>query len=109
MTGQTPAQTQNPSSNLRTAIFVLGILNLLSWFMFATSRWFGEDRTEITLYMWSQFLMLVVVQFLVTLPALALAWRNERLKLAFWLVAIPWIYWLGTVFAFFVAVMIYGF
>lgn len=103
----TPEESRN--STKRIGVFVLGAFNMLSWLMFATSRWFGEDIGEITPYMWSQFLMLVVVQFLVTVPALVLAWRNERLTLALWLVAIPWLYWFGTAFAFFIAVLIYGF
>lgn len=106
-TALTPEESRNGTKRL--AIFVLGAFNLASWLMFATSRWFGEDIGEITPYMWSQFLMLVVVQFLVTVPALVLAWRNQRLTLAFWLVAIPWIYWIGTVIAFGIGIAIDGF
>lgn len=93
---------------LRLLTFVLGAWNMASWAMYATSSW-STGGEKITLYMALQFAMLVIVQPLVSIPALYFAWKNERILTAFWLAAVPWIFYLLNVLAFGVSVAMYGF
>ena len=102
------AEEQSRSRTKRLITFVLGGLNMASWLMYATSNWSTEGQ-GVNLYMAVHFTMLVIVQPLVTLPGLYLAWKGERPDLALLLVAIPWIFYLLGVIAFAIGVFIYGF
>lgn len=53
--------------------------------------------------------MLVIVQPLVTLPGLYLAWQKQRLNLALVLVAVPWLFFFMGLIAFAIGVSIHGF
>ncbi len=108
MTEISAQEQQGRNSTLRTITFVLAIWNMAWWLMLATSRWDNEGQ-EITFFMASQFMMMVVIPPLVSLPALYLAWKNIRLKLAAFLAAIPWMFSILNALIFAVAVAIHGF
>lgn len=106
MTDQAPAQTS--FSGWRILTFVLGAVNLAWWLLLATSRWDNEGQ-PIDFFQALQFAMLVIVPPLVTIPALYLAWKNIRLKLAAFLAGIPWMFYLANAIIFGISVFLHGF
>ncbi len=106
MTEQVAAQKSY--SGWRIFTFILSAVNLAWWLLLATSRWDNEGQ-PIDFYQALQFAMMVIVPPLVTLPALYLAWKNIRLKLAAFLAGIPWMFYLANAIIFAIGVAIHGF
>lgn len=108
MTEISATEQQHRDRTLRFVVGVLGAWNMASWLMYASSSW-STGGEPWNLYMLLHFAMLVIVQPLVTLPGLYLAWKNERLNLALLLVAIPWMFFFAGLIVFAIGVAIYGF